>query len=58
MRICVKSLRIIETLDDLFPDSEHSLMPAGEQEKREAIALMESFSSVHILKRTVHSDFI
>ena len=56
--MCVKSLRIIEALDDLFPDSQHRLIPAGEQEKREAIALMESFSSVHILKRTLHSDFI
>ena len=58
MRMCVKSLRIIEALDDLFPDSQHRLIPAGEQEKREAIALLESFSSVHILKRTLYSDFM
>ena len=45
-RVITESLRIIEELDDLFPDSGHRLFSQDASEKEEAMKLMKSFSSV------------
>ena len=45
-KVVTESLRIIETLDDLFPDNKHRLFPADPALKEEAVRMMNSFSSV------------
>lgn len=44
-RVITESLRIIEMLDDLFPECTHRILPEG-KDREDAVTLMHSFSAV------------